>query len=140
MKSIVRVGDGDGLYGDGEQWNRSGDRRVSIVLRDLSPPLQAVLFNRLIPSVFHKTLSKYTPKNFFKMRFFYMSRAKYVHFLVCKLPNYICTLDSLHNSRLHFYFKIYSLKYISNFRYSNPKIITLVPRVMLLLSYYNYIM
>jgi hypothetical protein len=32
MNSIVRVGDGDGLYG--EQWNLSGDRRVSIVPRD----------------------------------------------------------------------------------------------------------
>ena len=83
MNSIVRVGDGDGLYG--EQGNLSGDRRVSIVLR--APRPQAVLFNRLIPSVFHKSLSKYTPKNSFKMRFFYMSRAKYVHFLVCKLPN-----------------------------------------------------
>jgi hypothetical protein len=30
----MRVGDGDGLYG--EQWNLSGDRRVSIALRDLS--------------------------------------------------------------------------------------------------------
>jgi hypothetical protein len=49
MKSIVRVGDGDGLYG--EQWNRSGDRRVSIILRDLSPLLQAVLFNILIPNL-----------------------------------------------------------------------------------------
>jgi hypothetical protein len=29
---LSRVGDGDGLYG--EQWNLSGDRRVSIVLRD----------------------------------------------------------------------------------------------------------
>jgi hypothetical protein len=29
MNSIVRVGDGDGLYG--EQCNHSGDRRVSIV-------------------------------------------------------------------------------------------------------------
>jgi hypothetical protein len=75
MKSIVRVGDGDGLYG--EQWNLSGDRRV---LRDLNPRLQAVLFNRRIPSVFHQTLSKYTPKNSFKMRFFYMRRAKYVPF------------------------------------------------------------
>ena len=53
-----------------------------------------------------------------------MSRAKYVHFLVCKLPNFISTLDSIHNSRLHFYFKIYTLKDISNFRYSNQKIIT----------------
>jgi hypothetical protein len=35
----VRVGDGDGLYG--EQWNLSGDRRVSIVLRDLNPRPQA---------------------------------------------------------------------------------------------------
>ena len=43
MNSIVRVGDGDGLYG--EQWNLSGDRRVSIVLRDLNPRPQAVLFN-----------------------------------------------------------------------------------------------
>jgi hypothetical protein len=67
MNSIVRVGDGDRLYE--EQWNLSGDRRVSIVLMDLSPRLEAVLFNRLIPSVFHKTLSKYTPKNSFKMRF-----------------------------------------------------------------------
>ena len=33
MNSVVRVGDGDG-DGDGEQWNISGDRRVSIVLRD----------------------------------------------------------------------------------------------------------
>jgi hypothetical protein len=32
MNSIVRVGDGDGLYG--EQWNLSGDRRVPIVLGD----------------------------------------------------------------------------------------------------------
>ena len=62
MNSIVRVGDGDGLYG--EQWNLSGDRRVSIVLRDLNPRPQAVLFYILFPSVFHKTLSKYTPKNF----------------------------------------------------------------------------
>ena len=85
MNSIVRVGDGDGLYG--KQWNLSGDRRVSIVLRNLNPRLQAFLFYRLIPSVFHKTLSKYTctPKNNFKMRFFYLSRAKYIHFLVCKL-------------------------------------------------------
>jgi hypothetical protein len=42
MNSIVRVGDGDVLYG--EQWNLSGDRRVSIVLRDLNPLPQAVLF------------------------------------------------------------------------------------------------
>ena len=69
MNSIVRVGDGDGLYV--EQWNLSGDRRVSnFVLRDLNPRPQAILFDRLIPSVFDKTLSKYTPKNSFKMRFF----------------------------------------------------------------------
>jgi hypothetical protein len=85
MNSIVRVGEGDGLYG--EQWNLSGDRRLSIVLGDLNPRPHAVLFYRLILSVFHQTLSKYTPKNSFKMRLFYMSRAKYVHFLVCKLPN-----------------------------------------------------
>ena len=85
----------------------------------LNPRPHSILFNRLIPSVFHKTFSKYTPKNSFKKRFLYMSRAKYVHFLVCKLPNWISTLDSLHNPRLHFYFKIYSLKDISNFRYSN---------------------
>jgi hypothetical protein len=42
MNSIVRAGDGDGLYG--EQWNLSGDRRVSIVLEDLNPRSQAVLF------------------------------------------------------------------------------------------------
>ena len=85
MNPIVRVGDGDGFYG--EQWNLSCDRRVSIVLRDLNPRPQAVLFYRLLPSVFHETLSKYTPKNSFKMRFFYIGRAKYVHFLVSKLPN-----------------------------------------------------
>jgi hypothetical protein len=32
MNSIVRVGDGDGLYG--EQWNLLGDRPVFIVLGD----------------------------------------------------------------------------------------------------------
>jgi hypothetical protein len=83
MNSIVSVGDGDGLYG--EQWNLSGDRRVSIVLGNVNTRPQAVLFYRLIPSVFHKTLSKYTPKNSFKMRFFYLNRAKCIHFLVCKL-------------------------------------------------------
>jgi hypothetical protein len=60
MNSIVRVGDVDGLYG--EQWNLSGDRRVSIVLRNLNPRPQAVLFNKLIPSVFHKTVKIYTQK------------------------------------------------------------------------------
>ena len=69
MNSIARVGDDDGLYG--EQWNLSGDRRVFIVLRDYNPRPQAVLFYRLIPSVFHQTLSIYTLKNSFKMRFFY---------------------------------------------------------------------
>jgi hypothetical protein len=53
MNSIVHVGDGDGLYR--EQWNPSGDRRVSIVLRDLNPRPQAVLFNRLIPINFLMT-------------------------------------------------------------------------------------
>jgi hypothetical protein len=52
MNSIVPVEDGDGLYG--EQWNLSSDRRVSIVLRDLNPRPQAILFYRLIPSVFRK--------------------------------------------------------------------------------------
>ena len=79
MNSIVSVGDGDGLYG--EQWNLSGDRRVSIVLRDLNPWPQAVLFYRLIPSVFHKTLSKCTPKNSFKMRFFYNTEHGQIHSL-----------------------------------------------------------
>ena len=32
MNSIVHIGDSDGLYE--EQWNLSGDRRVSIVLWD----------------------------------------------------------------------------------------------------------
>jgi hypothetical protein len=32
MNSIVRVGEGDRLYG--EQWNLSGDRQVVIVLGD----------------------------------------------------------------------------------------------------------
>ena len=84
MKSILRLRDGDGLYG--EQWNLLGDRRVSIVLGDLNPRPQAVIFDRHIPFVFHKTWSKYKPKTF-KMHLFYMSRAKYVHFLVYKLPN-----------------------------------------------------
>ena len=47
MNSLVRVGDGDRLYG--EQWNISGDRRVSIALRDLNPRPQAVLFIDLFP-------------------------------------------------------------------------------------------
>jgi hypothetical protein len=47
MNSIVRVRDGDGLYG--EQWNLSGDRRVSIVLRDLNPRPQAVLCLNIHP-------------------------------------------------------------------------------------------
>ena len=34
MNSIVRVGDGDRLYREQSQWNLSGDRRVSVVLRD----------------------------------------------------------------------------------------------------------
>ena len=46
MNSIVCVRDGDGLYG--EQWNLSGDRRLSTVLRDLNPRPQAVLFYRFI--------------------------------------------------------------------------------------------
>ena len=58
LNSACRTG--DGFYG--EQRNLSGDRRVSIVLRDLNPRSQAVFFYRLIPSVFHKTLSKYTQK------------------------------------------------------------------------------
>ena len=67
MKSMVRVGDGDGLYG--EQLNRSGDRRVSIVLRDLSPPPQAVLFNRLIPAYFIKRCQNIHPKTSSKCDF-----------------------------------------------------------------------
>jgi hypothetical protein len=74
MNSIVRVGDGDRLYR--EQWNLSGDRRVSIVLRDLNPRPQAVLFYRLIPSVFHKTLSKYTHKNSFKIFLYEQSQIR----------------------------------------------------------------
>jgi hypothetical protein len=47
MNSIVHVGDGDRLYG--EQWNLSGDRRVSIVLRDWN-----VLSKRQVwMSIFH---------------------------------------------------------------------------------------
>ena len=65
MNSIVCVGDGDGI--NGEQWNLSGDRRVSIVYLNIWP--QAVLSYIIIPSVFHKTLSKYTPKNSFKCDF-----------------------------------------------------------------------
>jgi hypothetical protein len=62
----VHIGDGDGLYG--EQWNLSGDRRVSIVLRDLIPRQQVVLFNRLIPPVFHKTQNIH-PKTHLKCDF-----------------------------------------------------------------------
>ena len=60
MNSIVRVGDGDGLYG--EQWNLSGERRVSIILRDLNARPQAVLFHRLIPPYFIKLCQNIHPK------------------------------------------------------------------------------
>jgi hypothetical protein len=46
------------------------------------------------------------------------------HLTVTRKIPLFSTLDSLHNSRLHFYFKIYSLKDISNLRYSNQKTIT----------------
>ena len=124
MNSIVRVGDGDRLQRAMESF---GWPSIVYCPQGLKPTAAgcSLLQTYSLP-VFHKTLSKYTPKNSFKMRFVYISRAKYVHFLVCKLQNQISTLDSLHNSRLHFYFKIYSLKDISNFRYSNQNIITLV--------------
>jgi hypothetical protein len=48
MNSVVRVGDGDELYG--EQWNLSGDRRVSIVLRDLN-----IYFIKLCQNMHPKT-------------------------------------------------------------------------------------
>ena len=74
MNSIVCVGYGDWLYR--EQWNISGDRQVSIVIRDLNPRSQAVLFYRPIPSVFHKTCQNIHPKTPLKRPcFFYMSRA-----------------------------------------------------------------
>ena len=100
--------------------------RVSIVLRDLNSRPQAVLFHRLIPSVFHKTLSKYTPNNSFKMHFSIWAGPIPFTFWSAIFQIKISTLDSLHNSCLHFYFKIYSLKDISNFRYSNNKNITLI--------------
>jgi hypothetical protein len=112
MNSIVRVGDGDGFYG--EQWNLSGDRRVSIVLGDWNPRPQAVLFYRLIPSIFHQTLSKYTPKNSFKMHFFYMSRAnifRYFYFFT----KYIALLSLIVNKNEVF---IYNMKNISLSFYS----------------------
>jgi hypothetical protein len=68
MNSIVHVGDGDGLYG--EQWNLSGDRRVSIVLRDSNPRPQAVLFCRLIfPPYFIKLCQYIHPKTPLKCDF-----------------------------------------------------------------------
>jgi hypothetical protein len=48
--------------------------------------------------------------------------------------NYISTFDSLNNSRLHFYSKIYSVKDISNFRYSIQKIITLIQCVQIYIT------
>jgi hypothetical protein len=63
---------------------------LSLIVKKWSLHISAVLFYRLIPSIFHQTLSKYTPKNSFKMWFFYMSRVKYVNFLVCKLPYFTC--------------------------------------------------
>jgi hypothetical protein len=59
MNSIVRVGDGDGLYG--EQWNLSGDRQVSIVLRDISPRHRLFSLIDLFPPHFIK-LKIYTQK------------------------------------------------------------------------------
>jgi hypothetical protein len=52
MNSIVLVGDGDGLYG--EQCNHSGDRRVSIILRDLNPGRRLFSFIDLFPPYFLK--------------------------------------------------------------------------------------
>ena len=55
MNSIVRVGDGDGLYGE---WNLSGDRRVSIVhgrrlfsFIDLLPPYFIKLCLNIHPNI-----------------------------------------------------------------------------------------
>ena len=67
MNSIVRVGDGDGLYG--EQLNRSGDRRVSIVLRDLSPPRMLFSFIDLFPPYFIKLCQNIHPKTSSKCDF-----------------------------------------------------------------------
>jgi hypothetical protein len=54
MNSIVRVGDGDGLYR--EQWNLLGDRRVSIVLGDFSfIDLFPLYFIKLCQNIYPKT-------------------------------------------------------------------------------------
>jgi hypothetical protein len=67
MNSIVRVGDGDGLYG--EQWNLSGDRRVSIVPRDLNPRRRLFSFIDLFPSYFIKLCQNIHPKTPLKCDF-----------------------------------------------------------------------
>jgi hypothetical protein len=56
------------------------------------PRPQAVLFYRLIPSVFHKTLSKYTPKNSFKLPFFYMSRPNTFTFWMKNISLSFCSI------------------------------------------------
>jgi hypothetical protein len=67
MNSIVRVGDGDGLYG--EQWNLSGDCRVSIVLRDLNPRRRLFSFIDLFPPYFIKLCQNIHPKTPLKCDF-----------------------------------------------------------------------
>jgi hypothetical protein len=62
----VRVGDGDGLYG--EQWNLSGDRRVSIVLRNLSPRPHISCID-LFPPYFIKLCQNIHPKTPLKCDF-----------------------------------------------------------------------
>ena len=67
MNSIVRVGDGDGLYG--EQWNLSGDRRVSIVLRDLNSRRRLFSLIDLFPPYFINLCQNIHPKTPLKCDF-----------------------------------------------------------------------
>jgi hypothetical protein len=60
MNSIVRVGDGDGLYG--EQWNLSGDRRVSIASGIKTHGRRLFSFMDLFPPYFIKLCLNIHPK------------------------------------------------------------------------------
>jgi hypothetical protein len=57
--------------------------------------LRLFSFIDLFPPYFIKLCQNIHPKTPLKCDFFYMSRAKYVHFLVCKLPNYYYVLKKV---------------------------------------------
>ena len=60
MNSIVRVGDGDWLYG--EQWNLSGDRRVSMSSGIQTHDRRLFSFIDLFPPYFIKLCQNIHPK------------------------------------------------------------------------------